>query len=55
MKLESYLVKFRVMNTQSQSVLALHSNSESEAVFKLKQRGSVKQDASVIILSIEKK
>lgn len=32
----------------------LHSASESEAIAALKQRGTVKRDADVIILSIEK-
>lgn len=55
MQLESYLVKYNVNNTQSQATLHLYSNSESQAISKLKQKGSVSQDSVVIILSIQKR
>ena len=55
MQLESYIVRYRVNSTQTQTTLHLYSNSESQAIFKLKQRGSVSQDSVVIILSIQKR
>ena len=55
MQLSSYLVKYRVNNTQSQTTLQLYSNSESQAISKLRQRGSVNSQTDVVILSIQKK
>jgi hypothetical protein len=51
--LKSFKVKYRVNHTQSRAILQLHGGTESEAIAKLKQRGTVPQDATVIILSIE--
>lgn len=51
--MKSYEVKYRVNHTQSRTILQLHGGTESEAIAKLKQRGTVAKDAIVIILSIE--
>lgn len=51
--MKSYTVKYRVNHTNSKVTLQLHGGSESEAIAKLKQRGTVSKDAIIIILSIE--
>ncbi|MFY9309948.1 MAG: hypothetical protein WAQ28_12945 [Bacteroidia bacterium] len=50
---KSYSVKYRVNNTTTRTTLLLYGGTESEAIDKLKQRGTVAKDASVIVLSIE--
>lgn len=55
MKLEAYTVKYRVNNTQSSTTLHLYSDSESQAIAKLKEHCTVPKDANVIILLIQKK
>lgn len=56
--MNSYRVKYRVVgsasSTNATTTIMLHSASESEAIAALKQRGTVRRDADVIILSIEK-
>ena len=56
--MNSYRVKYRVVgsasSTNATATIMLHSGSESEAITALKQRGTVRKDADVIILSIEK-
>ncbi|MCF2599331.1 hypothetical protein I6E10_11460 [Phocaeicola barnesiae] len=53
-----YRVKYRIRSTGSATnattTIMLHSASESEAIAALKQRGTVRRDADVIILSIER-
>ncbi len=51
----SYHVKYRVNTTTSSTTIQLEGGMESEAIAKLKQQNSVPKDASVIILSIEKR
>lgn len=51
--MNNYEVKYRVNHTNSKVILQLHGGTESEAVAKLKQRGTVAKDANVIVLSIE--
>jgi hypothetical protein len=51
----TYYVKYKVNNTTTGTNLQLQAGSESEAIAKLKQQRTVSKDASVIILSIEKK
>ncbi len=51
--MENYIVKYRVNHTNSKVTLQLHGGTESEAIAKLKQRGTVPKDAIVIVLSIE--
>jgi len=50
----TYDVKYKVGNTSTGRKLQLQGGSESEAIAKLKQQGSVPKDANVIILSIKK-
>ena len=50
----TYTVKYKVGNTSTGRKLQLQGGSESEAIAKLKQQGSVPKDANVIILSITK-
>ena len=50
----NYEVKYKVNNSSSSRRLSLQGGSESEAIAKLKQQGSVPKDANVIILSIKK-
>lgn len=50
----TYDVKYKVGNTSTGRKLQLQAGSESEAIAKLKQQGSVSKDANVIILSIKK-
>jgi hypothetical protein len=56
--MNSYRVRYRVVDsassTNATATIMLHSGSESEAITALKQRGTVRKDADVIILSIEK-
>lgn len=56
--MNSYRVKYRVVDsassTNATATIMLHSGCESEAITALKQRGTVRKDADVIILSIEK-
>ena len=56
--MNSYRVRHRVVDsassTNATATIMLHSGSESEAITALKQRGTVRKDADVIILSIEK-
>lgn len=53
-----YRVKYRIRSagsaTNATTTIMLHSASESEAIAALKQRGTVRRDADVIILSIER-
>jgi hypothetical protein len=49
-----YKVKYRVNNTNTSNVIHLINGSESEAISKLRQHYAVPQEATVIILSIEK-
>jgi hypothetical protein len=51
--MKNYVVKYRVNDTNYKNTLALHGGTESEAIAKLKSRGSVSKDALVIIISIE--
>ena len=56
--MNSYRVRYRVVDsassTNATATIMLHSGSESEAITALEQRGTVRKDADVIILSIEK-
>lgn len=56
--MNSYRVRYRVVDsassTNATATIMLHSGSESEAITALKQRGTVRKYADVIILSIEK-
>lgn len=56
--MNSYRVRYRVVDsassTNATATIMLHSGSESEVITALKQRGTVRKDADVIILSIEK-
>ncbi|MBM6946551.1 MULTISPECIES: hypothetical protein [Bacteroides] len=56
--MNSYRIKYRIQSagsaTNATTTIMLHSGSESEAITALKQRGTVRKDADVIILSIEK-
>lgn len=56
--MNSYRVRYRVTGTASSTnataTVMLHSASESEAISALKQRGTVRRDADVIILSIDR-
>lgn len=53
-----YRVKYRIQSagsaTNATTTIMLYSASESEAIVALKQRGTVRRDADVIILSIER-
>lgn len=51
----SYRVRYKVNSSTSGTTLQLQGGTESEAISKLKQQGSVPRDANVIILSIEKR
>lgn len=51
----AYHLKYKVNNTTSGITLQLNSGTESEAIAKMKQQNNVPKDASVVILSIEKK
>ncbi len=51
--MRNYKVKYRHGNNHGMRTLTLRGGTESEAIFKLKERGSVPRDADVIILSIE--
>ena len=51
----SYFVNYRVDNSSCGITLNLKGGTESEAIAKMKQQNNVPKNASVIILSIEKK
>ncbi len=51
----NFNVKYRVNNTTTSILLNLEGGTESEAIAKMKQQNNVPKDATVIILSIEKK
>lgn len=51
----AYLVKYRIKNTTTSTILQLEGGTESEAVMKLKRSSTVPKDADVIVLSIQKK
>jgi hypothetical protein len=51
--MKNYKVKYRHGNIHGMRTLTLRGGTESEAIYKLNERGSVPRDADVIILSIE--
>ena len=49
-----YRVVSAVSATNASATVQLYSASESEAIYELKRRGTIGQDKTVIILSIER-
>lgn len=55
--LDNYLVKYRFQNSNCQTTLTLHGESESEAIQKLIERGTIPEELAdeLIIYSVEKR
>lgn len=55
--IDSYLVKYRFQNSDCQTTLTLHGESESETRWKLIERGTIPEEKAdeLIIYSVEKR
>lgn len=55
--MDNYLVKYRFQNSNCQTTLTLHGESESEAIQRLIERGTIPEELAdeLIIYSVEKR